>query len=149
MTLHAPYDPNNIFAQILRREMPCVKIYEDSNIVSFMDVFPQSRGHCLVVPKSPSRNILEVAPKDIGRLFGGVQRIAIAVEKAFKPDGVVITQFNGAPAGQTVFHTHVHIIPRYSDEPLSRHAEQGEDGQDMADVELLAKLAEKIRSKMV
>lgn len=144
MTLHAPYDPNNIFAQILRGEMPCVKIYEDGHIISFMDVFPQSRGHCLIVPKASSRNLLDVAPKNIGRLFGAVQRVAKAAEAALKPDGIVITQFNGAPAGQTVFHTHVHIIPRYSDEPLAPHS-----GQDMADMETLRKLADMIRAKIV
>ncbi len=143
MTLHAPYDPNNIFAQILRAEMPCVKIYEDSHVLSFMDVFPQSRGHCLVVPKSASQNLLNVAPKDIGRLFGAVQRVTVALDAALKPDGIVINQFNGAPAGQTVFHTHVHIIPRYSDEPLTAHA-----AGVMADMEVLKKLAEKIRARI-
>lgn len=144
MTLHAPYDPNNIFAQILRGEMPCVKIYEDAHVISFMDVFPQSRGHCLVVPKAPSRNLLDVAPKNIGRLFGAVQRIATAAEAALKPGGIVITQFNGSPAGQTVFHTHVHIIPRYSDEPLAAHG-----GQDMADMDALRKLADMIRARII
>jgi len=110
MSLHGKYDDQNIFAKILRGEMPCVKVYEDANILSIMDVFPQSDGHVLVIPKSPSRNLLETNAKDIGRLFGSVQRIAKAVEAALKPDGIVITQFNGAPAGQTVFHTHVHII---------------------------------------
>ncbi|MEP1229251.1 MAG: HIT family protein [Litorimonas sp.] len=143
MTLHAPYDPDNIFAQILRGEMPCVKLFEDAHIVSFMDVFPQSRGHCLVVPKAASRNMLDVAPKDIGRLFGAVQRISKAVDLALKPDGIVITQFNGAPAGQTVFHTHVHIIPRYSDEPLAAH-----DEGNMTDMGNLKKLAEKIQTKL-
>jgi len=109
-----------------------------------MDVFPQSRGHCLVVPKPASRNLLEVAPKDIGRLFGAVQRVAKAVEAALKPDGIVVTQFNGGPAGQTVFHTHVHIIPRYSDEPLMAHAAGG----DMADVDGLKALADKIAAKI-
>ena len=144
MTLHATYDPTNIFAQILRGDMPCVKVYEDGHMISFMDVFPQSRGHCLVVPKAPSRNLLEVSPKDIGRLFGTVQRIAIAVESALKPDGIVVTQFNGAPAGQTVFHTHVHIIPRYSDEPLGAHGQEGAK----ADIEILTKLGERIRAKL-
>ena len=114
MSLHGKYDDQNIFAKIMRGEMPCVKVYEDANILSIMDVFPQSDGHVLVIPKAPSRNLLETNAKNIGRLFGVVQRIAKAVETALKPDGIVITQFNGAPAGQTVFHTHVHIIPRYA-----------------------------------
>lgn len=142
MTLHAPYDPNNIFAKILAGEMPCVKVYEDGGTLAFMDTFPQSRGHVLVIPRVPSRNLLDVAPKNIGRLFGTVQRIAVAVEAVMKPDGIVVTQFNGAPAGQTVFHTHVHIIPRYSDEPLKPH------GGDMADTAELQKIAEKIRAKL-
>ena len=143
MTLHADYDPSNIFAQILRGEMPCVKVYEDGGTLAFMDVFPQSRGHVLVVPREASRNLLGVAPKSIGRLFGTVQRVAVAVEAALKPDGITVTQFNGAPAGQTVFHTHVHIIPRYSDVALAGH---GHD--QMADMEELKKMAEKIRQKL-
>lgn len=144
MTLHGDYDSNNIFAKILRGEMPCVKVYEDGNILSFMDVFPQSRGHTLVVPKSQSRNLLEVNPKDIGRLFGSVQRIASAVDKALSPDGIIITQFNGAPAGQTVFHTHVHIIPRYDNIELGAHG----GGADMADMGELQALAEKISAAL-
>jgi len=143
MTLHAPYDAENIFAKILAGEMPCFKVFEDAHVICFMDVFPQSLGHCLVVPKQASRNLLEVAPKDIGRLFGAVQRIAKAVDAALQPDGIIVTQFNGGPAGQTVFHTHVHIIPRYSDEALTAHS-----SGDMADSDLLKKLAEKIRDKI-
>ena len=144
MTLHAPYDPNNIFAKIMRGEMPCVKVYEDDNILSFMDVFPQSEGHTLVIPKAPSRNLLETNAKDIGRLFGSVQRITKAVEAALKPDGITITQFNGAPAGQTVFHTHVHIIPRYEGKALGAHGGAGE----MADMETLKALAERISATL-
>ena len=144
MSLHGQYDPDNIFAKIMRGEMPCVKIYEDGNILSFMDVFPQSEGHTLVIPKAPSRNLLETNAKDIGRLFGSVQRIAKAVEAALKPDGIVITQFNGAPAGQTVFHTHVHIIPRYEGKALGPHGGAGA----MADMETLKAQAEKISAAL-
>lgn len=144
MTLHGNYDTDNIFAKIMRGEMPCVKVYEDANILSFMDVFPQSDGHTLVIPKAPSRNLLETNAKDIGRLFGSVQRIAIAVEAALKPDGIIITQFNGAPAGQTVFHTHVHIIPRYDGTELGAHGGAG----DMADMDKLQALAEKISAAL-
>jgi len=142
MALHGNYDPDNIFAKILRGEMPCVKVYEDDNILSFMDVFPQSEGHTLVIPKAPSRNLLETNAKDIGRLFGAVQRITKAVETALKPDGITITQFNGAPAGQTVFHTHVHIIPRYEGIALGTH------GGGMADMDELKALAEKISAAL-
>ena len=144
MTLYGPYDSDNIFAKIIRGEMPCVKVYEDDNILSFMDVFPQSEGHTLVIPKAPSRNLLETSAKDIGRLFGAVQRITKAVETALKPDGITITQFNGAPAGQTVFHTHVHIIPRYEGKMLGAHGGTGE----MADMDALKTLAEKISAKL-
>lgn len=143
MSLHGTYDPDNIFAKILRDEMPCVKVYEDNHILSFMDVFPQSRGHTLVIPKAPSRNLLETDAKDIGRLFGTAQRIAHAINAALKPDGMIITQFNGAPAGQTVFHTHVHIIPRYDRDNLSKHA----SGQ-MADMDVLKDLAAQISSAL-
>ena len=142
MSLHGTYDTDNIFAKILRGEMPCVKVYEDDNILSFMDVFPQSEGHTLVIPKAPSRNLLETNAKDIGRLFGAVQRITKAVETALKPDGITITQFNGAPAGQTVFHTHVHIIPRYDVKALGAH------GGGMADMDELKALAKKISAAL-
>ena len=142
MTLHAPYDDQNIFAKILRGEMPCAKVYEDGGTLVILDAFPQSKGHCLVIPRNPSVNLLGVAAKDIGRLFGTVQRVATAVEKALKPDGIVITQFNGAPAGQTVFHTHVHIIPRYDDETLGNH------GKGMAEMSELQSLAQQIRNEL-
>jgi len=142
MTLHTHYDDKNVFAQILRGEMPCAKVYEDGGTLVIMDAFPQSKGHCLVIPRGPSVNLLGVRPKDIGRLFGTVQRVAIAVEKALKPDGIVVTQFNGAPAGQTVFHTHVHIIPRYDGQALVGH------GGEMAAMEELQSLAQDIRNEL-
>ena len=142
MSLHGPYESDNIFAKILRGEMPCVKVFEDNNILSFMDVFPQSEGHTLVIPKASSRNFLETNPKDIGRLFGTVQRISKAVDLALKPDGIRIAQFNGAPAGQTVFHTHVHIIPCYEGTPLGTH------GGGMADMDELSALATKIKEQL-
>lgn len=142
MTLRAPYDDQNIFAKILRGEMPCAKVYEDGGTLVILDAFPQSTGHCLVIPRNPSVNLLGVAAKDIGRLFGTVQRVAAAVEKALKPDGIVITQFNGAPAGQTVFHTHVHIIPRYDGEAFGNH------GAGMAEMGELQGLAQQIRNEL-
>lgn len=143
MSLDGQYDDQNIFEKILSGEMPCAKVYEDGGTLAFMDVFPQARGHVLVIPRNPSRNLLEVAPKDIGRLFGTVQRVAAAVRTALKPDGIVITQFNGAAAGQTVFHTHVHIIPRFEGEALAGHG----TGQ-MADMDELKKIAETIRTEL-
>lgn len=143
MSINGAYDSGNIFAKILRGEMPCALVYEDANVIAFMDVFPQSPGHVLVVPRAPSRNLLETHAKDIGRLFGAVQRIAKAVNTALSPDGIVITQFNGAPAGQTVFHTHVHIIPRYEGEEARAHA-----SGEMADMSALGEIAKKISAAL-
>jgi len=143
MSIHGPYDPENIFAKILAREMPVAMIATSARTIAFMDAFPQSRGHCLVIPKAPSRNLLEIARKDLSAVTDQVQIIAKAVEKALKPDGITITQFNGAPAGQTVFHTHFHIIPRYTDQALAGHSK----GQ-MADMAELKKIAAEIREQM-
>jgi len=143
MSLTTPYDDQNIFAKILRGEMPCAKVYEDDDTLVFMDVFPQSRGHVLIIPKNTSVNLLGVDSDDLEPLFKTVQAVAKAVNKAFKPDGIVMTQFNGAPAGQTVFHTHVHIIPRYAPDGMRSHA-----SGKMADMDTLNMLAAKIRTEM-
>ena len=141
MTLHGTYDPDNIFAKILRGEMPNVTIYEDETVLSFMDVFPQSEGHTLIIPKhTEARNFLDFPADQIGPYMQRVQRIAQAVERGLQPDGLVVTQFNGAPAGQSVFHLHFHIIPRWSGESLRGHA----SGQ-MADLDALEATAQKIR----
>ncbi len=122
MSLVGDYDGNNIFAKILRGEMPCVKIFEDDDVLAFMDIFPQSQGHCLVIPKNVSaRNLLDLPVDRIQPLFAAGQKLARALVKAFDCDGVVLTQFNGAPAGQTVFHLHLHLLPRYSNLPLLPH----------------------------
>ena len=143
MSLDGAYDDGNIFAKIVRGEMPAVKVYEDAEILAFMDVFPQAKGHVLVISKaSKARNLLEAEPKTLGRVIGGVQKVARAVKAALKPDGIVVTQFNGAPAGQTVFHLHVHIIPRWEGVALGRHAE------GMADVEELKALAAQISAAL-
>ena len=112
MSLYGEYDPENIFAKILKGEMPCVKVYEDEHVISFMDIFPQAPGHTLVVPREPVRNALEMTDGALQATIVRVKRIANAVKSALQPDGIVITQFNGAPAGQTIFHVHFHIIPR-------------------------------------
>ena len=122
MSLSGAYDANNIFAKIIRGEAPCVKVFEDAETIVFMDIFPQSQGHCLVVPKNTqARNLTDFAPERIGALFQRVQKVTRAVIKALTPDGVIVTQFNGAPAGQTIFHLHVHVIPRYDNLPIERH----------------------------
>jgi histidine triad (HIT) family protein len=144
MSLDGRYDADNIFAKIIRGEIPCVKVFEDDQVLIFMDVFPQARGHMLVISKtSRARNLLEAEAKTLGRLIGATQKAAAAVVEALKPDGVVVTQFNGAPAGQTVFHLHFHVIPRYEGEGLGRHGEGG-----MADVEELKALAVKISAAL-
>lgn len=121
MSLEGKYDPENIFAKILRGEMPCVKVYEDEHVISFMDIFPQAPGHTLVVPREPVRNALEMSDGALQATIVRVKRIARAVKTALAPDGIVITQFNGAPAGQTIFHVHFHIIPRQDGVALGAH----------------------------
>ena len=145
MSLDGTYDDGNIFAKILRGEMPAARVFEDEHVFAFMDVFPQSRGHTLVIPKqSRARNLLDVEPQVLSELILGVQRVARAVRAALNPDGLVITQFNGAPAGQTVFHLHVHIIPRWVGVAVGRHAAGG-----MADPVELKALAEQIAGMIV
>jgi histidine triad (HIT) family protein len=144
MSLTGVYEGGNIFAKIIRGEMPCVKVYEDDEVISFMDIFPQSQGHCLVVPKNvEARNLLDFPPERLGPLFQRVQKVAAGVVKALNPDGVIVTQFNGAPAGQTVFHLHVHIIPRYGNLPLERH-----HGGKTADTDVLREQAARIAAAM-
>lgn len=144
MTLHDTYDPSNIFAKILRGEMPAVKVYEDDTALAFMDVFPQAEGHTLVIPKHvTARNLLDMPPEKLGPYMLVVQKVAKAVEAALTPDGLVVTQFNGAPAGQTVYHLHFHIIPRQESVPLGRHA-----GGGMADMGALEALAVRIRAAL-
>ena len=136
------YDSNNIFAKILRGEIPCHKVYEDAATLAFMDVMPQADGHTLVIPKSPSRNLLDADPAVLGPLMISVQRISNAVRQAFAAEGILIKQFNEPAAGQTVFHLHVHILPRKEGMELRPHTGK------MADHALLAKHAEMIRSAL-
>ena len=144
MSLHGAYDPDNIFAKILRGDMPSVKVWEDDDVLAFMDVFPQSEGHVLVVSKtSTARNILEIEPQALATLTAAVQRTARAVETALKPEGLILMQFNGDAGGQTVFHLHFHIIPRWADRAMKGHGHA-----PMADAEQLKMLAEKIAAAL-
>lgn len=144
MSLDGTYDAGNIFAKILRGEMPAARVFEDDHVLAFMDVFPQGRGHTLVIPKhSTARNLMDEDPAVLASLILGVQRVTRAVRAALKPDGIVVTQFNGATAGQTIFHLHFHIIPRWEGVPLGRHASGG-----MADPEELKVLAEQIAAQI-
>ena len=144
MSLDGTYDDANIFAKILRGEAPATRVYENDDVLAFMDVFPQSRGHVLVIPKrSRARNLLEAEPEVVAPLFAGVQRLVRAMRTALKPDGVMVSQFNGAASGQTVYHLHIHVIPRWDGVPLGRHANGG-----MADPEELKALAAQIAAEI-
>ncbi len=143
MSLDGIYDPDNIFAKILAGDIPCAKVYEDDQVLSFMDVFPQTRGHTLVIPKASSRNLLDTDPALLANVIQKTQIIASAVRKAFEPDGIVITQFNGTAAGQTVFHLHFHILPRFTGSNVAPHA----SGQ-MADMNELNQQAAKIQAAL-
>ncbi|GAA4534084.1 HIT family protein [Chelativorans composti] len=136
------YDENNPFAKILRGELPSHKVYEDEHTYAFMDIMPRTDGHCLVIPKKPSRNLLDAEPETLARVMATVQKIARAAMNAFDADGLVIDQYNEAPAGQTVFHLHFHVLPRYEGVPLRPH------GEKMADHAVLAEQAEKIRKEL-
>lgn len=136
------YDPNNIFGKILRGEIPAHKVYEDEHTLAFMDVMPQGEGHTLVIPKAPSRGLLDAQPETLAALMHSVQTVARAVKDAFDADGLTIFQFNEPAGGQTVFHLHMHIIPRREGVPLKRH----EGG--MADPEILAGHAARIRAAL-
>jgi histidine triad (HIT) family protein len=140
MSIDGAYDEANIFAKILRGEATAAKVFEDDQVLAFMDVFPQSRGHTLVVSKqSRARNLLEIEPEPLEHLILGVQRVTRAVRAALKPDAIAVMQFNGAASGQTIYHLHFHIVPRWEGIPLRAHAQGG-----MADPAELAALAREI-----
>jgi histidine triad (HIT) family protein len=143
MSLDGVYDPDNIFARIIRGEIPSARICEDDRTLAFMDAFPQTRGHCLVVHKtSRARNMLDAEPQTLTDVILTTQKVARAVRAALKPDGIVVTQFNGAPAGQTIFHLHFHILPRWEGAPLGAH------GRGQADPAELAQLAKAIAAAL-
>ena len=106
------YDANNLFAKILRGELPCYKVYEDDKTLAFLDIMPRAPGHVLVLPKTPARNILDISPDDLAHVIKVVQKIAKVSVEAFGADGITIQQFNESAGGQVVFHLHVHVIPR-------------------------------------
>ncbi len=137
-----PYDRSNIFAKILRGEIPCVKIYEDDKTFAFMDVMPQAEGHTLVVPKEEAENIFELSPEGAAALIQTAQKIAAAVKKATGAPGVMLVQLNGKAAGQSVFHIHMHVIPRHAGIDLAFHE------RNMTPAAELEPLAEKIRAAL-
>lgn len=136
------YDPDNIFAKILRGEIPCVKIFEDANVLSFMDVMPQVEGHTLVIPKEKAEDMLDLSPEGATALILATQRIAKAVKKALQPPGLMLMQLNGRAAGQSVFHVHFHILPRFAGIDMKLHA------REMADPKTLEPIAAKIRAAL-
>jgi len=136
------YDNDNIFAKILRGEIPSHKIYEDEHALAFMDVMPQCDGHCLVVPKAPSRGLLDTDPAVLAKVIPVVQKVAKAAVAAMEADGFQIRQYNEAPAGQTVFHLHFHIMPIKDGVPLKPHTGK------MADHGVLAEQTKKIQAAL-
>jgi histidine triad (HIT) family protein len=134
------YDRNNIFARILRGEIPCVKVFEDDKTLAFMEVMPESEGHVLVVPKEDAQDILDLSAEGLAAMMATVQRVARAVDKALAPDGIQLRQYNGAPAGQTIFHVHFHILPIREGVGMAAH------GKVMVDAAKLEPIAAKIRS---
>jgi histidine triad (HIT) family protein len=136
------YDSNNVFAKILRGEIPCHKVHEDDDVIVFMDVMPQAPGHALVVPKAASRNILDADPAVLTKLLPVVQKVAKASKAAFAADGISVIQYNEAAGGQSVFHLHLHVVPRYEGQPLKPHSGK------MEDPAVLAANAEKLRAAL-
>jgi histidine triad (HIT) family protein len=132
------YDNQNVFARILRGELPCVKLYEDNATLAFLDIMPQAEGHTLVLPKEPAETLLELSPAAAAAAIHTTQKLARAVQVAVGAEGLLISQFNGAAAGQTVPHVHFHILPRWEGVQLKAH------GRVKADPDQLELLAERI-----
>jgi histidine triad (HIT) family protein len=127
------YDTNNIFAKILRGELPCHKVYEDDRVLVFLDIMPRAPGHALVIPKSPARNILDIDPADLAEVAKVAQKVAKAGMKAFDADGVTVQQFNENAGGQVVFHLHVHVVPRKEGIPMKPPASEKEKPEVLAE----------------
>jgi histidine triad (HIT) family protein len=136
------YDPSNVFAKILRGELPCEKVYEDERTFALMDIMPRADGHVLVIPKNPARTLLDVTPDDLAAVFTTVQKLAGAVKRAMEADGITIQQFNEPAGGQVVFHMHVHVLPRWDGVALRPHTGQ------MAPKEEIAEHAARIRAAL-
>lgn len=126
------YDDQNVFAKILRGELPCHKIFETDDTLAFMDVMPRCDGHCLVIPKIPS-HLLDINADDLANVMASTQIVMRAVKKAFEADGITIQQFNEAAAGQEVFHTHIHILPRFDGVRLGHHTTEMADSDKLAE----------------
>ena len=140
--MSAAYDQDNIFAKILRGEIPCAKVYEDDKTLAFMDIMPRADGHALVIPKNPARNVLDIDGSDLAAVIATVQKLARAQMKAFDADGITIQQFNEGAGGQVVFHLHFHVIPRHEGIAMKPPAAA------MAKPEALAAAAERISAAL-
>ena len=138
----AAYDRDNIFAKVLRGKIPCHKLYEDDDTLAFLDIMPRTDGHALVITKEPAPDLFGISPEGLAKIMAVVQKLAPKIKEAVGADGVLIQQFNGAAAGQTVFHLHFHIIPR------KEGVSMGPEGAKMADPGALAATAEKIREQI-
>lgn len=146
MSLDGVYDEGNPFSLILQGKLPSTKLYEDEHTLAFLDVQPQSKGHSLVISKwSKARNILDVEDEALAQVAATVKKVANALRKALNPDGIHVAQFNGAPAGQTVYHLHFHIVPRWEGGPLGFTAHARGNFADAAE---LAALADQIRAQL-
>lgn len=144
MSLDGAYDEANLFAKMVRGEAPCAKVYEDAATLAFLDLFPQSRGHTLVISKTDrARNLLDANPVALAEIMTTAQKVGRALKAALKPDGLTVAQFNGSAAGQTVFHLHVHLIPRWEHVAVAGHG-----GARMADPAELAALAKEIGAQV-
>jgi histidine triad (HIT) family protein len=144
MSLRQPYDPDNIFARILRGDIPSVTVWEDDDVLAFMDVFPQSEGHVLVISKtSRATSLLDIEPEALARITAAVQRTARAVDQALRPDGFQILQYNGEAGGQTVFHLHFHIVPRWAGRAMKGHGHA-----PMAEAAALREIADRIAAAL-
>jgi histidine triad (HIT) family protein len=136
------YDSNNVFAKILRGEIPSVKVFEDAATLAFMDVMPQTEGHVLIIPKEAAENIYDLSPAGAAAMIATTQKVAKAVQKGLGVPGVMLAQLNGTAAGQSVFHVHFHVIPRHAGVDMHLHA------RDMVDPKKLEAVAAKIRSAL-
>lgn len=136
------YDPDNVFAKILRGEIPCVKVFENDLTLAFMDVMPQARGHVLVIPREAAMDVLDLSSQGLAAMMATVQRVARAIDMALKPDGILLKQYNREAAGQSVFHVHFHILPRWDGVLLAPH------GKAMVGADELEPIAVKIRSAL-
>lgn len=141
----AEYDNNNIFAKILRGELPAQKVYEDEHTLAFLDIMPRAPGHTLIIPKQPARNLLDVDPESLSHVIKAAKKIAIAGKKAFNADGITMQQFNEAAGGQVVFHLHVHIIPRHDGVAMKPPASAMEKPEVLAEHAKLLKDALAVR----